>query len=265
MPNKTMEDYLKGSGGLNLAQLAIAQGNVDIFEIAQRDKQVGEVLGYLIGDSFDDYKALEMFEDILISNDAIVAILSSSITFDAVLVSKYALDKMYTSQTFLNEIIANSELTAKLIASDTAMSSLVSSDKALKVLCSSATAKDSFADVLQSHRVSITSTLEASSLFAKTTTTFAQQASIIKTELADTNTIIIPRTSNPVNADSTMNVARYIYYSEDTSKQIWSYTGYASSTTSISTGVSLRGITHKQNYNSVSYYSKPTCDIYTVI
>jgi len=54
-----LTDFIGGSGGgLNLADIAMVNGNADVFEISDRDGTTGEVLRLIVGASFEPYKGL---------------------------------------------------------------------------------------------------------------------------------------------------------------------------------------------------------------
>lgn len=173
--------------------------------------------------------------------------------------------------TGMSEVANNSNVLSIILASDYGLSKLLNkiptSDVLLKTICSSQTMAERIKDEVQLSRGNIITTLNASSLFAKTTETFSITASTTLTsEMLDTNTIIIPTSSPGVSSSNSNRAVRVGQYGADKNKRIFETASIRlDETVSITEGVSMRGLYAGTATGTYVVKFGVICDVYTVI
>jgi len=177
------------------------------------------------------------------------------------------MNAILASSVAMNAILASSVAMNAILASSVAMNAILASDVILKEICINPLASDTFMTAIQPNASVITSTLDASTLFNKVTTTFVGVGGNgIHQELANTNTIIIPITSDATYTGSAgYPAARTLWYGSSVNV-IWTTASIDNLVVvPLSNIVSMRGIQHQQDNANGGLYSKVTCNVYTVI
>ena len=140
-----------------------------------------------------------------------------------------------------------------IAASSTAMNAITKVDTALKAVCSNASAANAISSAIQNYRSNIVNTLNASSLFNKTSTTVGNGAGTWTSGL-DANNVYIP-TSCYDDGDTDYDV----YWQNSNTKVVT--IARHSSTSTVTAGVSLRGIKVVGTGSTKGYVG---FDVYTV-
>ena len=155
--------------------------------------------------------------------------------------------------TTMNAIAASSTAMNAILASSTAMNAITKVDTALKAVCSNASAANAISSAIQNYRSNIVNTLNASSLFNKTSTTVGNGAGTWTSGL-DANNVYIP-TSCYDDGDTDYDV----YWQNSNTKVVT--IARHSSTSTVTAGVSLRGIKVVGTGSTKGYVG---FDVYTV-
>ena len=140
-----------------------------------------------------------------------------------------------------------------IAASSTAMNAITKVDTALKAVCSNASAANAISSAIQNYRSNIVNTLNASSLFNKTSTTVGNGAGTWTSGL-DANNVYIP--TSCYDDDDT----DYDVYWQNSNTKVVTIARH-SSTSTVTAGVSLRGIKVVGTGSTKGYVG---FDVYTV-